>query len=43
MNVTRESKGEKAIMIIEVDTIHVERAFEDIKKIPNLDNVKFFE
>ena len=42
MNVTRESKGEKAIMIIEVDTPHVEQAFEDIKKIPNLDNVKFF-
>ena len=42
MNVTRESKGEKAIMIIEVDTTHVEKAFEDIKKIPNLDNANFF-
>jgi L-serine dehydratase len=42
MNVTRESKGEKAIMIIEVDTTHVEEVDEEIKKIPELENVNFF-
>ena len=42
MNMTRESRGEKAIMIIEVDTKDVEDAFLEIKKIPNLDNVNFF-
>ena len=42
MNVTREARGEKAIMIIEVDSKDIEEAFIEIKKIPNLDNVNFF-
>jgi L-serine dehydratase len=42
MNVTREAKGEKAIMIIEVDTSHIGEAFEEIKTLPYLDNVNFF-
>jgi len=42
MNVTREAKGEKAIMIIEVDTPHVTKAFTEIQAIEDLDNVNFF-
>jgi L-serine dehydratase len=42
MNVTRAAKGEKAIMIIEVDTPHVDDACAEIKAIPNLHNVNFF-
>ncbi|MDR2833874.1 MAG: L-serine ammonia-lyase, iron-sulfur-dependent subunit beta [Streptococcaceae bacterium] len=42
MNVTREAKGEKAIMIIEVDTKNVDDAYDQIRKIPYLDNVNFF-
>lgn len=33
MNVTREKAGEKAIMIIEVDSRSCEAAIEDIRKI----------
>jgi L-serine dehydratase len=42
MNVTREAKGEKAIMIIEVDSPHVSGVVEEIKSIPGLHNVNFF-
>lgn len=44
MTVTRESRGEKAIMILEVDD---DKDHDDIvdalKKLPNMDNVTFFE
>lgn len=43
MNVTREKAGEKAIMIIEVDSRSCEAAIEDIRKIPHLHNVNFFK
>lgn len=43
MNVTRESAGQKAIMIIEVDTRDCEEALADIRAIPNLYNVNFFD
>ena len=43
MNVTREKAGEKAIMIIEVDSRSCEVAIEDIRKIPHLHNVNFFK
>ena len=43
MNVTREKAGEKAIMIIEVDSRNCEEAIEEIKKIPHLHNVNFFK
>ena len=39
MNVTREKAGEKAIMIIEVDSRSCEEAIEEIRKIPHLHNV----
>ena len=42
MTVTRESKGEKAIMIIEVDSRQCEEAVLQIEKIPHLHNVNFF-
>lgn len=42
MNVTRENAGEKAIMIIEVDSRQCEEAVEKIKEIPHLHNVNFF-
>jgi L-serine dehydratase len=42
MSVTRESQGEKAIMMIEVDTHDVSNACEEIRDIPNLHNVNFF-
>ena len=42
MNVTREAKGEKAIMILEVDTPNVQPAFEEMKHIPHLQAVNFF-
>ena len=43
MNVTREKAGEKAIMIIEVDSRSCEEAIEEIRKIPHLHNVNFFK
>jgi len=43
MNVTREARGENAIMIIEVDTPEAKALCERIKKIPHLHNVNFFE
>ncbi|MDR3241581.1 MAG: L-serine ammonia-lyase, iron-sulfur-dependent subunit beta [Lactobacillaceae bacterium] len=42
MNVTRASKGDNAIMIIEVDTPYVTDTLADIEAIENLHNVKFF-
>ena len=42
MNVTREKAGEKAIMIIEVDSRQCEEAVQEIEKIPHLHNVNFF-
>jgi L-serine dehydratase len=43
MSVTREAKGEKGIMICEVDTSDVEEAYEEMKKIPQLHDVNFFK
>lgn len=43
MNVTRESAGEKAIMIIEVDSRECHDAVKSIAKIPNIHNVNFFD
>lgn len=43
MNVTRESAGEKAIMIIEVDSRDCQDAVKSIAKIPNIHNVNFFD
>ena len=43
MNVTREKAGEKAIMIIEVDSRSCEEAIEEIRHIPHLHNVNFFK
>lgn len=42
MNVTREQAGEKAIMIIEVDSRQCQDAVNEIKVIPHLYNVNFF-
>lgn len=42
MNVTREKAGEKAIMIIEVDSRQCEDAMQKIETIPHLHNVNFF-
>lgn len=43
MNVTRESAGEKAIMIIEVDSRECQDAVKSIAKISNIHNVNFFD
>ena len=43
MNVTREKAGEKAIMIIEVDSRNCDESIEEIRKIPHLHNVNFFQ
>ncbi|WEV45063.1 L-serine ammonia-lyase, iron-sulfur-dependent subunit beta [Streptococcaceae bacterium ESL0687] len=43
MNVTRESAGEKAIMMIEVDSQDIGDALEKIKAIPHIENVNFFK
>jgi L-serine dehydratase len=43
MNVTRERAGEKAIMIIEVDSRDCHQAVEQIQHIPHLHNVNFFD
>lgn len=42
MNVTREQAGEKAIMIIEVDSRQCQDAVNQIREIPHLYNVNFF-
>ena len=41
MNVTREKAGEKAIMIIEVDSRNCDEAIEEIRKIPHLHKCQF--
>lgn len=43
MNVTREKAGEKAIMIIEVDSRDCDKAMLDIQNIPHLHNVSYFD
>ncbi|MGT2960042.1 L-serine ammonia-lyase, iron-sulfur-dependent subunit beta [Streptococcus caballi] len=43
MNVTREHAGEKAIMIIEVDSRDCQDAVKEIQNIPHLHNVNFFD
>ncbi|CCG27471.1 TPA: L-serine ammonia-lyase, iron-sulfur-dependent subunit beta [Streptococcus pyogenes] len=43
MNVTRESAGEKATMIIEVDSRECQEAANQIAKIPHIYNVNFFD
>jgi L-serine dehydratase len=43
MNVTREAKGEKAIMILEVDTQNVDRVIEEMKTVPYLHALNFFK
>ncbi|HHH5584278.1 TPA: L-serine ammonia-lyase, iron-sulfur-dependent subunit beta [Streptococcus pyogenes] len=43
MNVTRESAGEKATMIIEVDSRECQEAVNQIAKIPHIYNVNFFD
>lgn len=43
MTVTRESQGQKAIMIIEVDSRDCQDCVKEISEIPNLYNVNFFD
>ena len=43
MNVTREKAGQKAIMIIEVDSRNCQDAVNRMRQIPNLHNVNFFD
>ena len=43
MTVTRESAGEKAIMIMEVDSRECQEVVKLIAKIPNIHNVNFFD
>lgn len=43
MNVTREKAGEKAIMIIEVDSRDCQDAVKQMQSIPHLHNVNFFD
>jgi len=43
MNVTRESVGEKAIMMIEIDTREVDKALIELHHITHLHNVNFFD
>ena len=42
MTVTRENAGEKAIMIIEIDSHQCDEAVTEIARIPHLHNVNFF-
>lgn len=42
MTVTRENAGEKAIMIIEIDSHQCDEAVNEIARIPHLHNVNFF-
>ena len=41
MTVTRENAGEKAIMIIEIDSHQCDEAVNEIARIPHLHNVTF--
>jgi len=43
MSVTRSSKGEKAIMIIEIDEHDIGTALDEIKAIPDIYAVSFFK
>jgi len=43
MSVTREAKGEKSIMILEVDNNNVEEAYQEMKELPRLLAVNFFQ
>lgn len=43
MTVTRESKGEKAIMIIEVDQQEAGTIVDTLEKIPHIHNVNYFD
>lgn len=43
MTVTREAKGDKAIMIIEVDERNADQSLAALKAIPNIHNVSFFK
>ncbi|MBR2545976.1 MAG: ACT domain-containing protein, partial [Erysipelotrichaceae bacterium] len=43
MNVTRENAGDQAIMIIEVDSHDATQALAEIRNIPQLYNVNFFD
>ena len=43
MTVTRESKGEKAIMIIEVDQQEAGAIVDTLEKIPHIHNVNYFD
>lgn len=43
MNVTRENAGEKAIMIIEVDSRDCQESIKKIQNIPHLHNIQFFD
>lgn len=43
MNVTRENAGDQAIMIIEVDSHDATQALAEIRDIPHLYNVNFFD
>ena len=42
MTVTRESKGEKAITLIEVDTPQVEDTLKRLRELENVDSVNYF-
>lgn len=42
MNLTRESAGEKAIVIIELDSQDIGDVVEDIRSLPHILNVNFF-
>lgn len=43
MTVTRESKGENAIMIIEVDDPQVDDTVKKLNQLPNIDSVNYFD
>ena len=43
MTVTRESKGENAIMIIEVDDPQVEETVRKLQQLPHIDSVNYFD
>ena len=43
MTVTRESKGENAIMIIEVDDPQVDDTISKLTQLPKIDSVNYFD
>lgn len=43
MTVTREAKGENAIMIIEVDYPQVKDTIKKLTLLPNIDSVNYFD